>query len=247
MMCKHCGKQIKDVSRGVCAACGQAVMTGPTGNGFYDILTENQTAVRGGAESATRNEEEGFFVSHDLMTELINTQKTTNKYLKRQTEYKRVAIIISIVAVVVAIAFTISFMTFNGKFEEANEKTTANAETEAAAEGKESNEKPGFITTPTPSPKSPEKENDEVAKENINGVISDLEKKAEELPGDDGNREKIDAELQKAKDAVKADNWEEAAKACQAAFKILSDETSIEAKGTKLEENVDALKKYINN
>ena len=63
-------------------------------------------------------------MNENLVLELINTHKVTNKLLKKQIVFKRMMTILSFVFIVVSVIFLISFMSYSAKIDTLNENLT---------------------------------------------------------------------------------------------------------------------------
>jgi len=122
MICNNCGKQIKDTMADKCLNCGQAISRRFEGNGFYDILsTKEEREESTKLEYYSEEKEQIEKMDDKLILELINTQKATNKILKKQMVLKRITIILSVIFIAVSIIFLISFMRYNSKIDTMNE------------------------------------------------------------------------------------------------------------------------------
>ena len=122
MICNKCGKQINDINADMCLNCGQAISRKFEGNGFYDILsTKEEREIEPKCQEEKEKTEK---VNENLVLELINTHKVTNKLLKKQFVFKRMMIILSLVFIVVSVIFLISFMNYSAKIDTLNENLT---------------------------------------------------------------------------------------------------------------------------
>lgn len=110
MICRNCGKKIKDLNRGKCEHCGYPIQGNYEGNGFFDILTKKEEPPAYTASAAPANG-----ANNEVIGRLVNAQRETKKRLNTERIFRFVLIA---VCLVLAIMLFVKTSSLDGKIDD---------------------------------------------------------------------------------------------------------------------------------
>lgn len=192
MICRNCGKKIKDLNRGKCEHCGYPIQGNYEGNGFFDILTKKEEPPAYTASAAPANG-----ANNEVIGRLVNAQRETKKRLNTERIFRFVLIA---VCLVLAIMLFVKTSSLNDEIDVLKTKISEFHKDSAGDEtvNESDDDKDNEPNTVTQDDDDKDKKSEEISKDNeeddksktVTSDDDDKDKKPEEKLKDDEEDDK---------------------------------------------------------